>query len=57
MILKDAQQIADGIIQSYIGPDHKVTDMRAFFGALVLALEAAHQQGWKDCVEEGKLKG
>jgi hypothetical protein len=45
MTLRDAQQIAHGLIQGYIGPDHKVMDMRAFFGALVQALEAAHQQG------------
>jgi hypothetical protein len=61
MTTKDAQQIAHGLIQGYIGLDHKVTDMRSFFGALVQALEIAHQQGWKegwkDCAEEGKLKG
>ena len=43
----DAQLIAHGIIQGCIGPDHKVTDMRAFQRA-VQALEAAHEQGWKD---------
>jgi hypothetical protein len=57
MTTKDAQQTAHGLIQGSIGPDHKVTDLGGFFGALVQALEAAHQQGWKDCVEEGKLKG
>jgi hypothetical protein len=57
MTTKDAQQIAHGIIQGYIGPDHKVTDMKGLFGALVQALEAAHQQGWRDCAEEEKLKG
>ena len=45
MTLRDAQKIAHGLIQSYIRPDHKVMDMKAFFGALVQALEAAHQQG------------
>ena len=27
-----------GLIQGYIGPDHKVIDMKAFFEALVQAL-------------------
>ena len=54
---KDAEQIAQGLIRDYIGSDYKVTDLRRFFGALVQALEAAHQQGWKECVQEGKLKG
>ena len=31
-----------------IGPDHKVIDMRSFFGALVTVLRAAHEQGSKD---------
>jgi len=42
-----AEQIAHGLIQSYIGPDHKVIDMRSFFGALVAALRAAHALGQK----------
>ena len=49
MTTEDAQKIAHGIVQGYIGPDHKVTDMGGFFGALVQALLAAHQEGWKDC--------
>ena len=48
MTLKDAQQIAHGPIQGYIGPDHRVMDMQSFYSALVQALQAAHQQGWKD---------
>lgn len=42
-----AEQIAHGLIQSYIGPDHKVIDMRGFFSALVSALREAHQEGAK----------
>ena len=38
-----AGQIAHGIIQSYLGPDHKVIDMRSFYSVLVL--EAAHEEG------------
>ena len=48
MTLKDAQEIAHGLIQGYIGPDHQVMDMQTFYSALVQALQAAHQQGWKD---------
>jgi hypothetical protein len=33
-----ANQTAHGLIQRYIGPDHKVIDMKAFFAALVQAL-------------------
>jgi hypothetical protein len=51
---RDAQQIAHGLIQGYIGPDHKVIDMKVFFGALVQALEAAHQQGRTDGAEGAK---
>jgi hypothetical protein len=40
-----AEQIAQGLIQSYIGPDHKVIDMRSFFDALVAALRDAHALG------------
>jgi hypothetical protein len=42
-----AEQIAQGLIQSYIGPDHKVIDMRSFFDALVAALRDAHALGQK----------
>jgi hypothetical protein len=45
MTYKEAQQIAHGLIQAYVGPDHRVMDMPSFFGALVQALQAAHQQG------------
>jgi hypothetical protein len=40
-----SEHIAHGFIQSYIGPDHKVIDMRTFFDALVAALRAAHNEG------------
>jgi len=33
-----AREMAHGLIQGYIGPDHKVIDMKAFFEALVQAL-------------------
>jgi hypothetical protein len=40
-----SEQIAHGLIQDYIGPDHRVIDMRSFFGALVAALRDAHALG------------
>jgi len=36
-----ARQTAHGLIQGYIGPDHKVIDMKAFYSALVQALRDA----------------
>ncbi len=57
MTVKDAQQIAHSLIQGYIGPDHRVMNMQSLYRALVQdralvqALQAAHQQGWKDRAE------
>ncbi len=34
MTYKEAQQVAYGLIQGYVGPDHRVMDMPSFFGAL-----------------------
>ena len=55
MTIEDAKQIAHGLIQGYVGPDHRVMDMPSFYGALVQALQAAHQQGWKDRGEAERL--
>ena len=33
-----ARETAKGLIQGYIGPDHKVIDMKVFFSALVQTL-------------------
>lgn len=52
---EEAKQIAHGLIQAFIGPDHRVMDMQSFFRALVQALQAAHQQGWKDRSEADTL--
>ena len=51
MTLQEATHIAHGLLQGYIGPGHRVVDMRSFFGAIVQALQAAHQQGWNDRAE------
>jgi hypothetical protein len=45
---KEAGEIVRGIIQSYIGPDHRVMDMPSLYRVLVQALQAAHQQGWQN---------
>jgi hypothetical protein len=50
-----AKQIAHGLIQGFIGPDHRVMDMQSFFGALAQALQQAHTQGWKDRCEVEKV--
>jgi hypothetical protein len=36
-----AHATAHALIQGYLGPDHKVIDMRAFYSALVQALREA----------------
>ena len=38
-----AHETAKGLIQGYIGPDHKVIDMKAFYSALVQALTDARR--------------
>jgi hypothetical protein len=52
---EEAAEIVRGIIHTYIGPDHRVGDMRSFSGALCQALLQAHQQGWKDRSDAEKL--
>jgi membrane-bound acyltransferase YfiQ involved in biofilm formation len=39
-----AREIAHGLIQGYVGPDHKVIHMKAFFSALVQALRDARRE-------------
>ena len=36
-----ARETAHGLIQGYIGPDHNVIDMKAFYSALVQSLTDA----------------
>ncbi len=40
-----ARAVAHGLIQGYIGPDHRVLDMPSFYSALVQALKAAREKG------------
>lgn len=51
MTIEDAKKIAHGLIQGYIGPDHRVMDMPSFYSAIVQALQAAHHQGWNERAE------
>jgi hypothetical protein len=51
-----AEQIAHGLIQSFIGPDLRVTDLKTFYRALSQALQAAHQQGWEDRADADQPK-
>ncbi len=39
-----AREIANRLIQGYIGPDHKVINMKAFYSALVQALRNAGRE-------------
>jgi hypothetical protein len=41
----EARATAHGLIQGYLGPDHKVTNMQSFYSALVQALKAARIRG------------
>jgi hypothetical protein len=41
----DANTIALALIQRWVGPDDKITDMSAFYDALVKALVDAHADG------------
>jgi hypothetical protein len=40
--------IAHALIQDYLGPDQRVTDIERFFTALMQALYDAYATGWKD---------
>lgn len=44
----DTDRQATALIQSYLGPDHKVTDMAAFHSGLSQALRQAREQGQVD---------
>ena len=41
----DANTAALNLIQKWVGSDDKITDMSAFYDALVKALEEAHSEG------------
>ena len=47
-----ANTVALALIQRWVGPDDKITDISAFYDALVKALVDAHAEG----EDEGKMK-
>jgi hypothetical protein len=51
----EARTTAHGLIQGYIGPDHKVIDMPNFYSALVQAIRTARWQGQTDGPDEDVL--
>jgi hypothetical protein len=55
MTEKEAGRIVTGIIQSYVGPDHRIMDMQSFYHVLVQALQKAHERGWQDRAEAEEL--
>ena len=44
----EASKMATALIQSYLGPDHKILDMPTFHSALSQALRQAREQGQVD---------
>jgi hypothetical protein len=44
----DADKTATALIQSYLGPDHKVIDMTKFHSGLSQAIREAREQGQVD---------
>jgi len=44
----DARATARALIQSYLGPDHKVMNMQNFYSGLMQALKAARARGQAD---------
>ncbi|MGA9442544.1 MAG: hypothetical protein WBV18_03865 [Methyloceanibacter sp.] len=46
-----ARRTAQGLIQGYIGPDHKVLDMKVFHSALVQALREAQRKADADIAQ------
>jgi len=48
----DASRTASALIESYLGPDHKVINMPNFHSALSQALKDAREQGHVDSRDE-----
>ena len=46
--VSEAWQVARGLIQGHLGPDHKIMNVQGFHSALVQALKAARMQGQDD---------
>ena len=48
----DANMVGLTLIQKWVGPDDRITDMSAFYDALVKALTDAHKEG----EDEGQVR-
>ncbi len=53
----DANTAALNLIQKWVGSDDKITDMSAFYDALVKALEEAHSEGKKSSCRGHRRNG
>jgi hypothetical protein len=52
----DANTAALNLIQKWVGSDDKITDMSAFYDALVKALEDAHLEGEEESRAEDTIE-
>jgi len=52
----DANTVAPSLIQKWMGPDDKITDMSAFYDALVKALADAHEEGEDEGQDEASAE-
>ena len=52
----DANTSALNLIQKWVGSDDKITDMSAFYDALVKALEEAHSEGEEESRAEDTVE-
>jgi hypothetical protein len=52
----DANTVALALIQKWVGPDDKITDMSAFYDALVKALTDAHKEGEDEGQDEASAE-
>jgi hypothetical protein len=52
----DANTVALSLIQKWVGPDDKITDMSAFYDALVKALADAHEEGEDEGQDEASAE-
>jgi len=52
----DANTVALALIQKWVGPDDKITDMSAFYDALVKALTDTHKEGEDEGQDEASAE-
>ena len=52
----DANTAALSLIQKWVGPDDKITDMSGFYDDLVKAITEAHKEGEEEGQDEASEK-